>query len=181
LVITERHVEVGERVGDGTALLSGVALGRMRVGVSVPQQAYWQIKTDPKAEIRFEDGARHPVGADAITLFPHADPRTHSFTLRIDLPDDLPQARPGVFVKAAFVLGNERVVLIPEQSLLRRDEITAVYTLTPEGRPRLRMVRTGRRLPQGTEILAGLTAGDRVVADPLLAVKVLTEAQYEKP
>lgn len=166
MVITERHVEVGESVGVGTALLSGSAFNQMRVSVSVPQNIYWQIQESPKSEVRFEDGTAYPINASAITFFPRANARTHSFTLRLELPEGIRLARPGVFVKVAFTLGSEPRILVPTSALVRRDEITAVYVNQPEKRPQLRMVRAGKQHPQGTEILAGLAAGESVVLNP---------------
>ena len=38
-IVTERHVEVGETVGVGQPLMSGLSLEALRVVVDLPQQA----------------------------------------------------------------------------------------------------------------------------------------------
>ncbi len=52
-------------------------------------------------------------------------------------------------------------------SLLHRSELRAVFVLDGNDHPRLRQVRTGVHNANLVEILAGLSEGERIVADPL--------------
>jgi hypothetical protein len=53
--------------------------------------------------------------------------------------------------------------------LLRRSEVTAIYVVSSEGRPRLRQVRVGNEFGDRTEVLAGLREGEHIALDPVRA------------
>jgi hypothetical protein len=63
-------------------------------------------------------------------------------------------------------------VLVPASAVFRRAELTGLYVMDQAGKPALRQVRLGRRLEANIEILSGLSAGERVAADPQAAARV---------
>jgi hypothetical protein len=50
--------------------------------------------------------------------------------------------------------------------------MTGLYVIDPAGRPVLRQVRTGRTQADRTEVLSGVSAGERVALDPQAAAQV---------
>ena len=65
-------------------------------------------------------------------------------------------------------IGRSRKLVVPAAAVLRRGELTAVYVLTEGGGRQLRQVRVGNRVnDDAVEVLAGLSAGERVALDPL--------------
>jgi hypothetical protein len=102
-------------------------------------------------------------------VIPLADARTHTSRIRLDLPA-AEGLLPGQFARARFVTGTTRALAIPETALVRRGEVTAVYGIDAQGRAQLRQVRTGEAVGDGlVEILSGLSAGDRIAANPVRA------------
>jgi RND family efflux transporter MFP subunit len=164
-IVTERHVEVGESVTPGQPLMSGLSLERLRVVTDLPQSVASEVRKNPVAALITAEGR---VEAADITLFPIADPVTNTFRVRLDLPEGQFGLYPGMFVKAAFRIGEAERLLVPNSSILHRSEVTAVYVVNPEG-VRLRQVRTGQAFGGQTEILAGLAAGEAVALDPVRA------------
>jgi RND family efflux transporter MFP subunit len=172
-IVTERHVEVGESVAPGQALMSGLSLERLRVVVDLPQSVAADVRGEPSAFILTDEGR---VEATDVTLFPIADPVTKTFRVRLDLPDGQFGLYPGMFVKAVFPVGEAERLLIPTEAIFRRSEVTAVYVVTPE-RVRLRQIRTGHTFDSQTEVLAGLDAGESVALDPVRAGIVAKHGQ----
>lgn len=164
-IVTERHVEVGESVAPGQPLMSGLSLDRLRVVVDLPQTVASQVRRDPAAALITEEGR---VEAASITLFPIADPVTNTFRVRLDLPAGQYGLYPGMFVKAAFRVGEAERLMVPSSAVLHRSELTAVYVVSESG-VRLRQVRTGQTFGDRTEILSGLSAGEQVALDPVRA------------
>jgi multidrug efflux pump subunit AcrA (membrane-fusion protein) len=60
---------------------------------------------------------------------------------------------------------------VPARAVVRRAELTAVYVLGADGRAVLRQVRLGRSEGDRVEVLAGVSAGERVVLDPQAAAR----------
>lgn len=170
-IVVKRHVEVGESVRPGQPLISGISLGQLRVQVDVPQSDIAAIRDTRRAAVLLDDGARR-VEASEVTTFPYADPQTHTFKVRVELPEAETGLHPGMTVKVAFAVGETERLLLPASALVRRGEISAVYVADPAGVV-LRQVRLGHRFGERYEVLAGVSAGEQVVLDPLAAAQAL--------
>ncbi len=173
-VVIERHVEPGETVRVGQPLMTGLSLEKLRVRVDVPQTVIDAVRARRRAEIIAPDG--QCLESDRVTIFPVAHTASHTFRVRVRLPDGRHGLYPGMLVKARFEVGRERRLVIPAQAVAHRSEVTAVYVVDEDGRVHMRQVQLGRRLADGRqEILAGLEAGERVALDPIRAGVVLKQ------
>ncbi|PKM07280.1 MAG: efflux transporter periplasmic adaptor subunit [Gammaproteobacteria bacterium HGW-Gammaproteobacteria-4] len=162
-ILTQRHVELGETVRPGQPLVSGLSLNQLRVNVEIPQSDMLAVRGYAKASVLLAEGTR--LAAERMVVFPFADPATHSFKVRLELPDAETGLQPGMTVKAAFVIGEAERLLVPLSALVRRSEIAGVYVLGERG-PQLRQLRLGHRYGERVEVLAGLSAGERIALDP---------------
>lgn len=165
-IVTERHVEVGETVGVGQPLMSGLSLEALRVVVDVPQQLAADVRAHGTAFIVTDEGR---IGAEDMTIFPFAHSASNTFRVRLELPAGQFGLYPGMFVKVAFVVGESERLLVPVGALIRRSEVTGVYVVADDDSVRLRQVRIGRTFGDRAEILAGLRAGERIATDPVKA------------
>jgi RND family efflux transporter MFP subunit len=170
-IVTRRHVEVGESVRPGQALISGLSLGRLRVQVDVPQSDIIAIRDRRSANLVLDEGARR-IAAREVIAFPYADPETHTFKVRLELPEEETGLHPGMTVKVAFAVGEAERLLIPATALVQRGEVSSVYVSDAAGLV-LRQVRLGHRFGERYEVLAGLDPGERVAVDPLAAARAL--------
>lgn len=174
-LLTQRHVQLGESVRPGQPLVSGLSLDRLRVEVAVPQADVAAIRSHQQASIRLQDGRE--IAAEKLIVFPYADPATHAFTVRVELPEMESGLLPGQTVRVRFKLGEYARVMVPTNSVVRRSEVHAVYVLTDAGALLLRQIRLGETLDDQVEVLAGLGAGERVVLDPAAALNALQSAR----
>jgi RND family efflux transporter MFP subunit len=172
-IVTKRHVEVGETVGPGTLLMSGLSLQYLRVAVDIPQSIVEQVRRIKQAAV-YVDGRR--IEATKLTVFPVASAPSSTFRARLELPENAADLYPGMFVKVGFVVGEAERLLVPASALLARSEVTAVYVVDPSGRTSMRQVRVGHAVADRIEILAGLVSGERVALDPIAAMKELKTA-----
>lgn len=174
-IVTKRHVEVGETASVGTPLMTGISLDFLRVLVNIPQHSINAVREFRKADILAEDG-REIVPAEKITFFPYADPQTNTFLVRAYLAEGVKGLFPGMFVKVAFRIGEERQLLVPASAVVYRSEVTGLYVLNADGSVGLRQVRIGRTTQDGQiEVLAGLDEGEQVVIDPEQAIMKIKE------
>lgn len=167
-LVTQRHVEIGETVAPGQPLVSGLSLGQLRVEVQVPQADIAAIREHKAATIRLADG--RDVEAREVIVFPAANPQTHTFTVRVELPEMETGLQPGNTVKVRFKLGEAERLLVPATALVRRSEIAAVYVVSAEGRVGLRQIRVGEVFGDRVEVIAGLATGEAVALDPVAAL-----------
>ena len=168
-IVTERHVEVGESVTVGQPLMTGISLESLRVSVSVPQSYIEAVRDNGTATIVPPHDGATPIESRQLTVFPFADSRSHSFTVRVQLPTGRQDLYPGMLVKVAFPVGQQQRILLPATAIVRRSELTAVYVVADDGSVHLRQLRLGRKFGDRIEVVSGLEAGERIALDPIQA------------
>ena len=168
-VVAERHVELGEMVKVGQALMSGFSQNELRAVTHVPQSIAQAIRNTSSARILVSDNLENDLHSSSITVYPEAAPLTHDYKVRIKLPTAPEGIYPGHSVKVEFPIGSTDSIRVPTKSVLLRSELQAVYVVT-KNQVSLRQVRIGNRDANGlVEILAGLNEGENISLDPISA------------
>lgn len=179
-VVSEVPVSLGDMAMPGRTLLTMYDPGALRVTAAVPQSVAVRLGAGPGLRIELPS-AREWVVPATVELLPSADPGTHTMQLRAMLPADLDGVVPGMFARLWLklargddegVVAGAGVVLVPQQAVVRRAELTGLYVLNPQGQPVLRQVRLGRRIGVQVEVLSGLGPGERVVTEPQAAARM---------
>jgi RND family efflux transporter MFP subunit len=168
-IVTQRHVELGEFVNVGSPLMTGLSLEKLRIDVDVPQHLINQVRKFKEAMLILDGPEQQAVPVESLTFFPYADPQARTFKVRVNLGGKAKDLFPGMFVKVGFVVGEETRLVVPESAVVHRGEVTAVYVVDSEQRPRLRQVRLGETHQQQWVVLAGLDEGEQVALDPIQA------------
>ena len=181
-VINELPVTLGDMAMPGRPLISLYDPNALRVSAAVPQTLLQQA-SGTQGALRYQipgvPGFTEPQAAASTQLLPTVDPATRTAVVRLGLPGGTVGIAPGMFARvwlsaeasAATQDGAMRFTL-PVSAILRRAELTAVYVIDEQGRPRLRQVRLGRTLGDEVEILSGISANDRIAADPQAAARL---------
>jgi RND family efflux transporter MFP subunit len=167
-VVASTEVDVGDMATPGRALLTVFDPRELRVAATLPQAVLAVANLAGPVRIEIPTLKRSIV-AKRATIIPVADTRTHTTRIRLDLPETA-GLMPGQYAQVSIVTGRSRALAIPQAAVLKRSEVTAVYVVDPEGRAQLRQVRLGEPAGDGlVEVLAGLTAGERVALEPVRA------------
>lgn len=166
-VIAAVNVEQGDMASPGVPLLTLYAPGDLRVVAQVPQSRLAAVRAQSKAQIEVAPGQWQAAGS--VKLMPAADAATQSTELRLE---KIPQEGllPGQSVRVLLATGAARRLVVPNAALVHRGELVAVYVQAAEGRFLQRLVRLGEQFGEaGVEVLAGLSAGEKVALDPVRA------------
>ncbi len=167
-IVARRHAEMGDMATPGKPLFTIYQPGTLRVTASIPQYRLKAMRGVGTARVEFPELGKW-VDAVKVQVLPTADAATHVSLVRVTLPD-VPEATPGMFARVHFITGQAEKLTVPAVAVLRRGEVAAVYVQTADNRLSLRQLRLGDAVGQGEiEVLAGLSAGDRVVTDPVRA------------
>lgn len=158
--------------------MTGISLDQLRVNVDMPQSLIRSVRKLGKARVQQPDGGW--VKVTRITVFPFADFGSNTFKVRLDLPEDIPDLFPGMFVKTAFVTGVKKELVVPAASVVYRSELTGAYVVGPQDRIGFRQLRIGHETDDGQiSVLSGLDAGERVALDPVGAGILLKKQRTE--
>jgi RND family efflux transporter MFP subunit len=170
-VVADVSVVLGDMAMPGRTLLTVYDPAVLRVSAAVPQSAASRLST-AAVELELPGAVAGRIVPAKTQLMPTVDPATHTLELRLDLPAGLAGAAPGMFARAWVPSnGDTGRLYVPVSAVVRRAELTAVYVVGPDGRPLLRQVRLGRADGERVEVLAGLSAGERVAVQPQAAAR----------
>lgn len=99
-----------------------------------------------------------------IAVLPTAQADSRTLTVRIELANRDGRLRPGMFATVHLGDTSRLALLVPSEAVIRTGKRTLVMLADGKGRFRPAEVRIGRDAGGQTEILAGLAAGEKVVA-----------------
>jgi RND family efflux transporter MFP subunit len=100
-----------------------------------------------------------------VEIVPAADAASRSFVVKVELPIDR-ALRSGLFGRARFARGERSALLIPRSAVVERGQLQGIYVLDLNRIVGLRYITLGKPLAGQVEVLAGLQAGETLIADP---------------
>lgn len=179
-VVSEVPVSLGDMALPGRPLLTLFDPKALRVSAAVPQTIALQLTgaAPVRVELPGLPAASVWQTPSRVQVLPTSDPGTHTVQVRAELPAGLNGVAPGLFARlwlespAPRASDTANGVWVATASIVRRGEMTGLYVLDPNGRPVLRQVRTGRADGDRTEVLSGVSVGERVVSDPQAAARL---------
>ncbi len=122
------------------------------------------VRSGDRIPFTVESQAELGVQYATITeVAPAADPTTHSFAAKAALAN---HALPAGLTAQMTLLGDStEMILVSNDTVYRTGGLTLVSTVDESGKTRTRAVSLGQRFGERVEVLSGLRAGERVVAN----------------
>lgn len=99
------------------------------------------------------------------------DPVTRGVSIRAQIDNPDLRLRPGMLMTVALALNEERVLVVPERSVIASLGQQFVYTVGAENRVSRVSVGLGRRRDGVVEITEGLQVGDQVISEGVIRVR----------
>jgi RND family efflux transporter MFP subunit len=162
--VIERHVDPGVLASPGVLLLTVEQDSGLRVEVPVEETRAGQLVVGQAALVEV-DAAQRGFEGSISEVVPAVDSAARSFVVKVDLPTDDPQLRPGMFARVLFPVGSRERLSVPASAVSARGSVDRVFVVE-NAEARLRMVSVGEQRAGQVEILAGLSSGERIVLAP---------------
>ena len=165
-LISARLATVGAVAQPGQELFRLIRQGRIEWRAELPGAD--MARLSPGMPVKLT-----PAGTDTVLegrvrqIAPTVDPATRQGLVYVDLTPGAaasPVARPGMLARGEFQLGGSEALTLPQGAVLLREGFSIVMRIEADARVREVKVRTGRRVGDRVEILEGLDAQARVVA-----------------
>lgn len=168
-VITEKKVEAGELASPGQPLLKMEDPRQLRLEAIVAEGDLKSISHGDQIPVVIDALDMQPVTGLVSQILPVGDPQTHTFTVKVDLPN-MPELKSGMFGRLRLDKGTSETILLPASVLVERGELTSVFVVGSDRIARLRWIKVGRRIDQQIEILSGVNVGEQVLLQGILGV-----------
>jgi membrane fusion protein (multidrug efflux system) len=176
-------VEAGALVQESNTLLTTMyRTDFIRAEFSITDREFIRFSTlirerggDPKKLVfRLALGDEHiPYEHEGVLEMadPVVDGKTNTMGVRVDFPNPDNLLRPGLYAVVTGILGTREMVTVPEAAVLDRGGSKAVFTVDDKGILVAVPVETGGPHGEDRIILKGLTAGQSVVVEGLVAAQ----------
>ncbi len=180
-IVTARRVNIGDYVtsaggdasGQGAAkpLFAVADVTKLRVFVDVPQTIGNVLTSGITATLTLPNAPDKPIKADFLTQAGAVNAATRTIVTELVVSDGQPVLFPGTYVNVHLtVAGNPDILIVPSQALLFRAEGMQVATVDPGNHVHLQNVSIGDNLGLDIQVVSGITATDKVVANPSLGL-----------
>ncbi len=163
--VVNKMIDAGNLVAPGRPIVALADEKDYRLYVSVEESLRNVIKAGDPVTIQFTSST--PVQTKVARVVPDIDPRTRTFTVKVLIPPTLTGIRPGMFGRAIFHLPEQKTILIPYKSVVRRGQLEFAYVVTPKNICQMRLVKLGKRYGDKVEVLSGLEAGEKIIEEDI--------------
>lgn len=164
-VISAKNFEDGELYAGGAAILSLVQINKLKLYVNVPEQYFTRVKKGMTLDIYSEIYPGKKFTGKVEIVFPTIDQASHTFKVKVAIPNAQELLRPGMYVKTELHLGDEAIKTVPYQSVLKLigSNDRYVYINVADTAKRV-SVKLGERYGADIEIVDNeLKVGDEVI------------------
>jgi RND family efflux transporter MFP subunit len=163
--VSERRASVGEFLATGAPVATLVKLHPLRLRLSVPERDAGAVRVGQPVRVTVEGVAQDTRGRVA-RVSPAISEQNRTLLVEAEVLNEDGVLRPGAFARADIVVaGDVRVVTVPSAAVVTFAGVEKVLTVKDNRAVEVR-VQTGRRLGDSVEIVSGISAGARVIAQP---------------
>lgn len=164
-VISAKTYEDGELYSGAQPILQLTKINELKAYVNVPETYYPLVKKGMQVNVYSDIYPGRAFPASIEIVYPTVDPTSHTFTLKLRIPNSSELIRPGMYVSTVLDLGRTEALVVPYQAVLRLIGSNNRYVFVDEGGVAKRVfVEIGERHDQTIEISSdSLKVGDRIV------------------
>ncbi|QOT72319.1 efflux RND transporter periplasmic adaptor subunit [Sphingobium fuliginis] len=163
-VIKTLDVRAGMTMTAGQTLAEVNGLGTVWLNAAVPEAIAGPLKPGQTVQATLAAFPGETISGRVSAILPETQADSRTLTVRIELPNRGGRLRPGMFATVSFGGSAQPALLVPSEALIRTGKRTLVMLALDKGRYRPAEVQIGRESGDDTEILAGLSEGEKIVA-----------------
>lgn len=153
-VIAAKNYEDGELYG-GQPILVLTQIDKLKALVAVPETYFPQIKAGMKLTLTTDIYPDQVFNATVEVVYPTIDPASHTFQVKIVVPNGKRLLRPGMYVTTKLTLGGADAIVVPYQSVEKLVGANNRYVFINDNGVAKRVdVELGQRFDQNVEIIS---------------------------
>jgi len=153
-VISAKNYEDGE-LYSGQPIVVLTQIDKLKALVAIPESYFPKFKEGMKLTLTSEIYPDQVFPATVEVVYPTIDATSHTFQVKIVIPNQKKLLRPGMYVTTSIGLGKANVITAPYQAVEKLVGANDRYVfLNENGRAKRVSVELGQRFDQEIEIIA---------------------------
>jgi RND family efflux transporter MFP subunit len=153
-VISAKNYEDGE-LYSGQPILVLTQIDKLKALIAVPETYFPRIKEGMKLTLKTDIYPEQVFPASVEVVYPTIDPSSHTFQVKIVIPNGKRMLRPGMYVSTTLGLGKTNAIVVPYQSVEKLVGANNRYVFVNDNGVAKRVdVELGQRFDQDIEIIS---------------------------
>ncbi len=167
-VITQRNIDVGALVNEGSTLLYRIAqTDRLRTYLNVPQADAGNVRVGQHATLEITGRAGVKFPGEVTRTANALDPATRTLLVEVQVANAAGTLMPGMYAQVDLAVPRQDPPLvIPGDTLVVRSDGPQAAVVGPDGVVHFARIKLGRDFGDHLEVLEGLQLGQQLVANP---------------
>jgi len=163
-VVSARNFEDGEMY-NGSPILTITQISTLKALVGIPESYFPVVKKGMKVNLVSEIYPGKEFPATVEIVYPTIDASSHTFRIKLRIPNGTDLLRPGMYVKARMSMGDVETIVVPYQAVLKLIGSNERYIfLNRNGVAEQVFVKMGERYNEYVEIISDeVKPGDEIV------------------
>ena len=168
-VISAKNYEDGEMY-TGQPILQLTQINRLKAVINIPESYFPLVKQGMKVDVCSDIYPDQVFPATIEIVYPTVDASSHTFQVRLNIPNASEKIRPGMYVRTKLALGETDAMVVPYQSVLKLTGSNDRYVFTnKDGKAHRVAVTLGQRYDDRIEVVP-VVPGDLKEGDELVVV-----------
>jgi len=153
-VISAKNYEDGE-LYNGQAILVLTQVNTLKALMAIPETYYPLVKKGMKVSIRSDIYPDTVFPATIEIVYPTIDAATHTFNVKVRIPNGDERLRPGMYVHTSLEMGQSTALLMPYQSVQKLTGSNDRYVfINEDGVAKRVFVQMGQRFDDKIEVIS---------------------------
>ena len=162
-IITGKFINNGDLASPGTPLISIENPSKFEVVATVPESEITKIKKGTEVTVLLK--STNKIVKGIVTEVSSSAKNTGGqYLVKVAIAKTNVKLLSGMFTAVQFPIENVNTgVLIPQAALIKKGELTGVYTVSQSNTALLRWIRTGKTFGENIEVLSGLKNDEQFI------------------
>ena len=163
-VVSKRLTE-GDMAGPGQPIIAFEQEMKMNVKITVPESEIGLFSLDDTVGVDVE-AAGYQGNGIVSNINQSGNRGSRQFAVEVTLPEQAVTqgVKSGMFAEVGLATEKDRAIVVPQNAIVERGQLTGLYTLNDNSEVVLRWVLLGDSSGENIEILSGLKAGEVYVS-----------------
>ena len=164
-IITSKKIEAGDMANPGMPLVSVEGPGNFEVTASVPESEISKIKSGTAVQVIVKSFDKTLPGT-VTEVSTSAKNTGGQYLVKVVLDKTEVDILSGMYATVQFPIEKKTdvsMVLVPQQAIVKRGQLTGIYTVSQSNTAMLRWLRLGRTFGDNVEVLSGLAADENYI------------------
>ncbi len=163
--VVNKYFEEGDIAAPGHPIIIVENFDEFKIVATVSASEINKFEKGNSAKIKIDAVNDHTYEGKIIEINPGGNPASRQFQVQVIINSDerIADIKSGMYAKMILENSNEKLIAVNKNFLVKRGQLTGIYTINGNSEALLRWVRCGKDLGESIEIISGLSEGDQII------------------